>query len=451
MPAQRLFESVTATASPSGVAVFNMPVPPTDLVWIGTLTCPTAPITATFFATVAGSQWCSWAGQSIGGPVQAYMGEQVQVTAAGLTAGVTFQLQWIGRSDSVHETGPAYPDTNANPASQISSAPGTAINAFLLGGAALASATAAGAATTPLLAAPPSGLVYYLHNATFTVGASATNVQIVGHSTGFVYAQDVSAAGIGTVPLMGQIAAEALDVVTIGGGGSCWLSYDFQAPFVPPGASGGFVLEAQGTAGVTSSANTFTFSLPGGYITKKDDAVFIAYSLSNIHPTTFSGLGGTWTSIQADTNQTAGLAYAYGCAAGQTQVTATLGASSLTVALAIAVYSGVLATSDPIGSNHSQGTSAGVSVSSIVNPVALAFNPSNLVIAASSIELADISSVTWSNGATDTQLAYLNQAATMAASLDAAGAATVQPMQGTAHTLGSNRMRIVVAVVLPAP
>lgn len=236
MPAQRLSLTATAVASSAGGATFTYPAPATDLVYHGTLVCTTAPVGAVFVASVAGTQWASWNGGAVGGPLQALPGEQVQVVATGLTASATYVLQWTGRSDALHETAPSYPDTNASPASTVSQSPGSSLNVLLQGGALLVSATNASATTVALLGTPPPGDNYSLHNATFELGSGATAVKIVGNATGFIYAESDNAADIFR-PLMGQIVNESLNLVTVGGGGSVWLSYDLVAP--PSGGGGG--------------------------------------------------------------------------------------------------------------------------------------------------------------------------------------------------------------------
>lgn len=234
MPAQRLSLAAQATATTAGTALFQFPAPPTDLVYIGTLTLTAAPSGAAFTATVGGFPWCSWAGPSVGGPVQALPGEVVQVTATGLTSGTTYVLQWTGRSNSLKETEPEYPDTSASAGGAISQPPGTALTVLLQGGASQAILTNAGATTAQILGSPAPGTNWLLHNATFTLGSGATAAQLVGNSTGFVYAQMLNAAET-FHPMMGQFAAEALNLVTVGGGGSCWLSYDTGPPPVPSG------------------------------------------------------------------------------------------------------------------------------------------------------------------------------------------------------------------------
>jgi hypothetical protein len=242
MPAQRLFESISQPATAAGTAQFVFPTPPTDLVWRGTMTCTTAPGSAVFVAFVGGSQWCSWAGASIGGPVQALPGEQVIITAVGLTAGTTYVLQWIGRSDSLSETEPSYPDTNAAggaTGTTVTQPPGSPSSVVsLIGGALLATATTAMAGSATLLVAPGAGTEYLLRHVAFTLGSGATQVQIVGATTGFVYTQSFSSSAV-LDNMAGQIVTEALNFVTTGGGGSVWLTYDNGVPSVPGGGGGG--------------------------------------------------------------------------------------------------------------------------------------------------------------------------------------------------------------------
>lgn len=242
MPPQRLSESAIALSTSAGTAVFNFPAPPTNLVWIGTLVLLAAPTGAAFSATVAGTPWCSWAGPSIGGPVQALPGEVVQITATGLAASTSYTLQWIGRSNSLNETTPQYPDTNSGAGGVVSQPPGSALTVLLQGGASQAIKTNASATTVQLLNTPAAGLNWLLHNATFTLGSGATAAQIVGNSTGFVYAQMLNAAET-FFPMMGQIAAEALNFTTVGGGGSVWLSYDTNAPGTGTGGGVAFAFQ----------------------------------------------------------------------------------------------------------------------------------------------------------------------------------------------------------------
>jgi len=244
VPTQRLSLTQAATASSTGTATFTFPAPATDLVYLGTLVCNGAPAGATFIATVGGTQWGSWNGTAVGGPIQALPGEQIQISATGLTAASAYNLQWIGRSDSLSETSPAYPDTNTAVASQ---APGNPVQIVaLVGGASQATATNGGAGTSVLLPAP-TGAPYNLRHVAFVLGSGATQVEIIGHTSSFIYTVAFSSSAV-LDNMAGQIVTEALDFTTIGGGGSVYLTYDQGVPTVPGGTSGGGVSNAWGQA-----------------------------------------------------------------------------------------------------------------------------------------------------------------------------------------------------------
>ena len=190
---------------------------------------PTQRLSLTQNVTASGS------GTATGGPVQCLPGEQLVVVATGLTNLSAFALQWTGRSDSLSESQPSWPDTNASPggvATQSAGTPSTVVS--LIGGALRVTATTASATTVSLLGPPSAGTEYLLRHAAFTLGSGTTQVQIVGHSTGFVYTQAFSSAEV-LDNLAGQIVPEALDFTTIGGGGSIWLTYDNGVPPVPSG------------------------------------------------------------------------------------------------------------------------------------------------------------------------------------------------------------------------
>ena len=113
-PSQSLLENALATASAGGTATFSFPAPPTGWSWTGTLTCPSAPTTAVFTASVSGAAWGSFVGNSVGGPVQCYAGQLLTVTATGLTAGTQYLLVWNGSSDSGSIVQPIYPDVTSS-------------------------------------------------------------------------------------------------------------------------------------------------------------------------------------------------------------------------------------------------------------------------------------------------------------------------------------------------
>ena len=117
--------------------VFTFPNPPTGYVWSGTLsvTAPSAsqlvPVGALMTANVGATSWGEWGGNSVFGPVQANQSQQLVVTAQGLTAGVTYLLNWIGSSDPAHVVQPLYPAANSTAlTAQITQTPPGAIGTF---------------------------------------------------------------------------------------------------------------------------------------------------------------------------------------------------------------------------------------------------------------------------------------------------------------------------------
>jgi hypothetical protein len=111
---QQLNESVSAVASGTGTATFTFQSPPQGLVWTGTLSCGSAPATASFLAMIGATNWGTWGGDSVAGPVQAYANQQLVVTATGLTAGLSYDLIWAGSSDEPSGIQPVFPDVNAS-------------------------------------------------------------------------------------------------------------------------------------------------------------------------------------------------------------------------------------------------------------------------------------------------------------------------------------------------
>jgi len=99
--------------------VFTFQNPPTGYVWSGTLsvTAPSVsqqvPIGALMTANVGATSWGEWGGNSVFGPVQANQNQQLVVTAQGLTAGVTYLLNWIGSSDPAQVVQPLFPAANS--------------------------------------------------------------------------------------------------------------------------------------------------------------------------------------------------------------------------------------------------------------------------------------------------------------------------------------------------
>ena len=113
---QQLNQLVSAVVNVNGAATFTFQSPPSGQTWTGTLQCPGAPATAIFAATIGATQWCDWAGNSIGGPVQCFGdgAQQLVVTGSGLSPGATNEMVWIGSSDTETLTQPVWPDPNTS-------------------------------------------------------------------------------------------------------------------------------------------------------------------------------------------------------------------------------------------------------------------------------------------------------------------------------------------------
>ena len=145
-------------------------------------------------------------------PLAADVGDGITVSitkVSGTATTVTWQL--LGLSQS--------PVTSTPPGQPISDYP--------LGGLSQVSASAAGV-TLPLLGAPPAGMAYRLHRATWIFGATGVTGEIRGHTSGFFYALCQPAAGFTNPDTMnGQLCTEALDLFGIGAAAAqVFLSYD---------------------------------------------------------------------------------------------------------------------------------------------------------------------------------------------------------------------------------
>lgn len=323
VPTQRLSLSATAIASATGTATFNFPAPATDLVWHGTMICQTAPIAAIFSGTVAGFQWSSWSGASVGGPFQALPGEVVQVTATGLTPGVGYLIQWTGRSDSLSQTAPSWPDTNSSPpggaVNTVVPPSGSALEVFEVGGLLYVFNNNGSATTTTLLGPPGAGNVWRLQRAVYSL--SGTSAVILGDSTQNEYG--VTTATTDRENFDGLCVSEGLDWQTVGGAGKVWLYYDLisKPTLVGPKAIG--VQQTASGQGVGTIAVTLTGVTPGNQII----ALHGSGQNSPGGAATIATTGGTTSAwnLARHTNQTA-LAQAsiWSALAGSSSVTVTV-------------------------------------------------------------------------------------------------------------------------------
>lgn len=119
---QQLNRSVVGTANKFGVATFTLDAPAIGTTWTGTLSCPGAPTSAAFVASVALQQWCQWAGEATAGPVQLFANQQLVVTGSGLIPNASYDLVMIGTSDPAASRNgalgpaPVWPDPTASSA-----------------------------------------------------------------------------------------------------------------------------------------------------------------------------------------------------------------------------------------------------------------------------------------------------------------------------------------------
>ena len=105
---------------------FTFQAPPTGLTWTGTLACTSAPVEATFVAYVNGTEWASWGGNSIAGPVQTNANQQLTVVCQNLLAGTSYLMVWNGSSDPANVAPSIWPEPNSSSliAQTIGVAPG---------------------------------------------------------------------------------------------------------------------------------------------------------------------------------------------------------------------------------------------------------------------------------------------------------------------------------------
>jgi hypothetical protein len=112
--AQPIALTAQASSNSAGAAQFTFNTTPAGgEVWSGTLQCPAAPAGTLFAVSVGGTPWGSFGGFSVGGPIQVPPGANVVVTAVGLAASTTYQLNFVGSSDDFSGTQPIWPEPNA--------------------------------------------------------------------------------------------------------------------------------------------------------------------------------------------------------------------------------------------------------------------------------------------------------------------------------------------------
>lgn len=156
---QQLNETLSVNSSGTGTATFVFPAPPIGKTWTGTITCPMAPSSALFVATIGATPWGTWAGNSIFGPIQARANQQITVTATGLVASTDYELEWNGSSDDENTVQPIWPDPNATALSASISGSVTSVN--------------------PIVNIGTTGLTTAANVGSFTYNPATANAQII--------------------------------------------------------------------------------------------------------------------------------------------------------------------------------------------------------------------------------------------------------------------------------
>ena len=108
----------SAQASSSGTATFTVPSVPISQTWIGTLSIPGAPSSASFSALIGGLSSGNWIGQNTFGPITIPQNLNLQVTATSLTPGQSYQLNFQGTVYTSEEALPSFAFPAATPVSQ---------------------------------------------------------------------------------------------------------------------------------------------------------------------------------------------------------------------------------------------------------------------------------------------------------------------------------------------
>ena len=159
---------------------FTFQAPPTGLTWTGTLVCTSAPVDATFVAYVNGTEWASWGGNSIAGPVQTNANQQLTVVCQNLLAGTSYLLVWNGSSDPANVAPSIWPEPNSSSltAQTIGVAPGVIYqnNAF----------TGPFASLLPLNVPPTTRTLVFTFQG-ISSSPTLTNFAVLGNNNYFYY------------------------------------------------------------------------------------------------------------------------------------------------------------------------------------------------------------------------------------------------------------------------
>ena len=113
---QILNKGVASSSDSNGNATWTFPSPPSGMTWTGTLTCSSAPGGAVFTVSVGATNWGTFGGNSVFGPVQllGQGSDQLVVNASGLTPSTTYEMYLLGSSDGSINVAPIWPDPTSS-------------------------------------------------------------------------------------------------------------------------------------------------------------------------------------------------------------------------------------------------------------------------------------------------------------------------------------------------
>ena len=111
---QPINSGVSQVAATDGTALFQFPYIALSQVWTVTLNVPGAPDTANFTAYTGATNFGSFIGSNVWGPLQLGGGDQLYVSAKGLVPGVTYSMQLQGACVTDGSPGVSYPQPYAD-------------------------------------------------------------------------------------------------------------------------------------------------------------------------------------------------------------------------------------------------------------------------------------------------------------------------------------------------
>lgn len=113
---QILNKGVSATSDAKGNATWTFQSPPAGVTWTGTVTCAGAPGGAVFSVAVGATNWGSFGGNSVFGPVQllGQGSDQLVISAQNLSPTTSYEIYLLGSSDASLNVSPIWPDPTSS-------------------------------------------------------------------------------------------------------------------------------------------------------------------------------------------------------------------------------------------------------------------------------------------------------------------------------------------------